>query len=135
MTRLSTTCACAPSFIRCWRSRASSPWAGTLAANVSQKLAEQNIATGFAFLGREAGFVISPTFIDYQADGQLRPRAPDRVCNTIFVSTLGHLRDDHRPDRRRRAALGQPALAFWRSCTSRLCGMFRCCCTCSSGTG
>src|SRR3954451_6171751 len=59
-----------------------------LAANVSQKLAEQNIATGFAFLGREAGFVISPSFIDYKPTDSFARALLTGVLNTIFVSAL-----------------------------------------------
>jgi general L-amino acid transport system permease protein len=62
-----------------------------LASNVSQKLAEQNIATGFAFLGREAGFVITPTLIDYKPTDSYARALLTGVLNTIFVSALAVL--------------------------------------------
>jgi general L-amino acid transport system permease protein len=57
-----------------------------LFSNVSQKLAEQNIATGFAFLGRQAGFVISETFISYQPSDTYARALLVGVVNTIWVS-------------------------------------------------
>jgi general L-amino acid transport system permease protein len=68
-----------------------------LFSNVSQKLAEQNIATGFGYLGREAGFVISQTLIDYKHNlgfGLERracddPRPHHRHCPTFFQSPAG----------------------------------------------
>jgi general L-amino acid transport system permease protein len=57
-----------------------------LFSNVSQKLAEQNIATGFAFLGRQAGFVISETFIAYQPSDTYARALLVGVVNTIWVS-------------------------------------------------
>src|SRR4051794_20920991 len=57
-----------------------------LFSNVSQKLAEQNIATGFAFLGRQAGFVISQTFIDYQPSDTYGHALLAGIVNTIWVS-------------------------------------------------
>jgi general L-amino acid transport system permease protein len=59
-----------------------------LATNVSQKLAEQNIVTGFGFLGREAGFVISPSFIDYKPTDTFARALLTGALNTIWVSTL-----------------------------------------------
>jgi len=59
-----------------------------LASNVSQKLAEQNIVTGFAFLGREAGFVISQSFIDYKPTDTFARALLTGVLNTIWVSSL-----------------------------------------------
>ncbi len=59
-----------------------------LASNVSQKLAEQNIVTGFAFLWREAGFVISQSFIDYKPTDSFARALLTGVLNTIWVSSL-----------------------------------------------
>ena len=59
-----------------------------LASNVSQKLADQNIATGFGFLAREAGFVISSSFIDYKPTDSFARALLTGVINTIFVSAL-----------------------------------------------
>ncbi|MGL4439961.1 MAG: amino acid ABC transporter permease [Bosea sp. (in: a-proteobacteria)] len=59
-----------------------------LASNVSQKLAEQNIVTGFAFLSREAGFVISESFIDYKPTDSFARALLTGVLNTIWVSSL-----------------------------------------------
>jgi general L-amino acid transport system permease protein len=60
-----------------------------LFGNVSQKLAEQNIATGFAFLSREAGFVISQTLIDYKPTDTYGRAIWAGVVNTIWVSAWG----------------------------------------------
>jgi general L-amino acid transport system permease protein len=57
-----------------------------LFSNVSQKLAEQNIATGFEFLGREAGFVISQTFIDYKPSDTYGRALLVGIANTVWVS-------------------------------------------------
>jgi general L-amino acid transport system permease protein len=60
-----------------------------LFSNVSQKLAEQNIATGFGFLGRPAGFVIGETFIDYKPTDTFARALLVGIVNTVWVSTLG----------------------------------------------
>lgn len=60
-----------------------------LFSNVSQKLAEQNIATGFDFLWREAGFVISQTLIDYKPSDSYGRAILVGITNTIWVSAWG----------------------------------------------
>ncbi|RDI52568.1 amino acid ABC transporter permease [Microvirga subterranea] len=60
-----------------------------LFSNVSQKLAEQNIATGFNFLSREAGFVISQTLIDYKPSDTYGRAILVGITNTIWVSAWG----------------------------------------------
>ncbi len=62
-----------------------------LASNVSQKLSEQNIVSGFAFLGREAGFVISESFIDYKPTDSFARALLTGVVNTVWVSSLAVL--------------------------------------------
>jgi len=57
-----------------------------LFSNVSQKLAEQNIATGFGFLSREAGFVISQTLIDYKPTDTYGRALLAGIVNTVWVS-------------------------------------------------
>ncbi len=57
-----------------------------LFSNVSQKLAEQNIATGFGFLSREAGFVISQTLIDYKPSDTYGRAILAGIVNTVWVS-------------------------------------------------
>ena len=57
-----------------------------LFSNVSQKLAEQNIATGFAYLSREAGFVISQSLIDYKPTDTYGRAILAGITNTIWVS-------------------------------------------------
>jgi general L-amino acid transport system permease protein len=57
-----------------------------LFSNVSQKLAEQNIATGFGYLSREAGFVISQTMIDYKPTDTYGRAILAGIVNTIWVS-------------------------------------------------
>ena len=61
----------------------------TLFSNVSQKLADQNIATGFGFLDRQAGFVISQTFIDYKPSDTYARALLVGIVNTIWVSIWG----------------------------------------------
>ncbi|MCA0401910.1 MAG: ABC transporter permease subunit [Proteobacteria bacterium] len=60
-----------------------------LFSNVSRKLAEQNIVTGFDFLWREAGFVISQTLIDYKPTDSYAWALVTGIINTIWVSILG----------------------------------------------
>lgn len=55
-------------------------------SNVSQKLAEQNIATGFGYLSREAGFVISQTMIDYKPTDTYGRAILAGIVNTVWVS-------------------------------------------------
>ncbi len=66
-----------------------------LASNVSQKLAEQNIVTGFAFLWREAGFVISQSFIDYKPTDSFA-----RALLTVFSTRYGSRRSRSSSPRR-----------------------------------
>ena len=63
---------------------------GTLAWNTAQNLEARKIASGFAFLGREAGFEIGETaFLAYAAaDSYLRALAIGLV-NTVRVAVLG----------------------------------------------
>ena len=61
----------------------------TLFSNVSQKLADQNIATGFGFLDRQAGFVISQTFIDYKPSDTYARALLAGIVNTVWVSAWG----------------------------------------------
>ncbi len=57
-----------------------------LFGNVSRKLADQNIATGFAYLDRPAGFVISQSFIAYESGDTYARALLVGILNTIFVS-------------------------------------------------
>lgn len=57
-----------------------------LFGNVSRKLAEQNIATGFAYLSRPAGFVISQSFISYDSSDSYARALLVGIFNTIWVS-------------------------------------------------
>jgi general L-amino acid transport system permease protein len=57
-----------------------------LFSNVSQKLAEQNIATGFGYLTREAGFVISQSLIDYKPTDTYGRAILVGIVNTVWVS-------------------------------------------------
>ena len=62
---------------------------GFLIGNTLDNLARQNIATGFGFLGREAGFGISESPIDYSAaDTYLRALIVG-LLNTLRVSIAG----------------------------------------------
>lgn len=60
-----------------------------LFGNMSVKLAEQNIATGFDYLWREAGFTISQTFIAYQPSDTYARALLVGILNTIWVSAIG----------------------------------------------
>jgi general L-amino acid transport system permease protein len=65
-------------------------WLGVyLYAAASEKLAERNIQTGFGFLGREAGFVISQTFIDYKPTDTFAQAIEAGIVNTVVVSAIG----------------------------------------------
>ncbi len=57
-----------------------------LFSNVSEKLEEQNIATGFGYLGREAGFVISQAIIDYKPTDTYGRAILVGIVNTVWVS-------------------------------------------------
>ncbi len=59
-----------------------------LFSNVSQNLARQSIATGFSYLWREAGFVISQSPIDYQPSDSYAKALLVGILNTIRVSIL-----------------------------------------------
>jgi general L-amino acid transport system permease protein len=57
--------------------------------HVTRTLHQQNIASGFAFLSRQAGFGLSQTFLEYKpADSYARALAAG-VVNTTVVSTVG----------------------------------------------
>lgn len=56
--------------------------------NVSENLARQSIATGFSYLWREAGFVISQSPIDYQPSDSYAKALLVGILNTIRVSIL-----------------------------------------------
>jgi general L-amino acid transport system permease protein len=59
-----------------------------LFGNVSRKLADQNIATGFAYLDRPAGFVISQSFIAYDSGNSYARALLVGILNTIWVSVF-----------------------------------------------
>jgi general L-amino acid transport system permease protein len=60
-----------------------------LFTNMSAKLADQNIATGFAFLWREAGFTISQSLIEYRPSDTYARALLVGILNTIYVSIFG----------------------------------------------
>ena len=59
-----------------------------LFSTVSRKLADQNIATGFASLSRPAGFVISQSFISYDSGDTYGRAILVGLLNTIWVSVF-----------------------------------------------
>lgn len=60
-----------------------------LVSNTLENLASRNIATGFGFLGREAGFGVSETVIEYSpADTYLRVLVVG-LLNTLKVALIG----------------------------------------------
>lgn len=63
--------------------------AAYLVSNTLENLASRNIATGFGFLGREAGFGVSETVIEYSpADTYLRVLIVG-LLNTLKVALIG----------------------------------------------
>lgn len=63
--------------------------AAYLVSNTLTNLADRNIATGFGFLGREAGFAVSESLIDYgPADSYFRVLLVG-LFNTLKVSVVG----------------------------------------------
>lgn len=62
-----------------------------LASNVSENLARQSIATGFSYLWREAGFVISQSPIAYEPSDNYARALLVGILNTIRVSILASL--------------------------------------------
>jgi len=61
-----------------------------LVTNTLENLAERNIASGFAFLGREAGFAIGETtFLGYSAADTYLAALAVGVANTIRVAVIG----------------------------------------------
>lgn len=57
-----------------------------LFGTVSRKLADQNIATGFDYLSRPAGFVISQSFIRYESSDTYARALLVGLLNTVWVS-------------------------------------------------
>lgn len=60
-----------------------------LVGNTLDNLERRNIATGFGFLGREAGFDISETLIDYSPAHTYFRALLVGLLNTLLVSALG----------------------------------------------
>lgn len=59
-----------------------------LFGTVSRKLADQNIATGFDYLSRPAGFVISQSFISYDSGNTYGRAILVGLLNTVWVSVF-----------------------------------------------
>jgi general L-amino acid transport system permease protein len=65
-------------------------WAGyELAANAGRNLAAQDIASGFGFLGRTAGFDVAQSLIPYSATDSYARLFVVGLLNTLLVSALG----------------------------------------------
>jgi len=61
-----------------------------LISNTIENLAERNIASGFAFLDREAGFAIGETtFVPYSASGTYLEALTVGIANTLRVALIG----------------------------------------------
>jgi len=60
-----------------------------LLSNTLHNLASRNISTGFDFLGREAGFAIGETPIDYGPADTYRRAITVGILNTLRVSAIG----------------------------------------------
>jgi general L-amino acid transport system permease protein len=63
--------------------------AGYLISNTLTNLASRNIATGFGFLGREAGFGVSESVIDYSPANSYFYVLIVGLLNTLKVSVIG----------------------------------------------
>ncbi len=61
----------------------------TIAHNVSENLARQNIASGFGFWNRTSGFDISQTLIAYNNQSTYGQAFWAGLCNTLLVAALG----------------------------------------------
>ena len=91
-----------------------------LVANTNRNLAARHIATGFGFLGRDAGIPIGETLIDVQPGRRhLRPGAADRPAEHAEGRRRRHRAGDHprHADRHRPAveelAAGASSTAFY----------------------
>lgn len=62
---------------------------GYLVSNTLANLAARHIATGFGFLGREAGFAILQTLIDYAPTDTYARAILVGVLNTLLVTVIG----------------------------------------------
>ena len=71
---------CAASSGRCWSSASSGPIVWWLWSNTVHNLEVRRIATGFGFLGREAGLPIGESLIDYSPTDTYLPRADWSAC-------------------------------------------------------
>src|SRR3990170_2749051 len=60
-----------------------------IATNTAANLRKQNIASGFGFLGRTAGFDISQTVIDYRSTSSYARAFWVGFLNTLLVAALG----------------------------------------------
>jgi len=60
-----------------------------IATNTAANLRKQNIASGFGFLGRTAGFDISQTVIDYKSTSSYARAFWVGFLNTLLVAALG----------------------------------------------
>jgi general L-amino acid transport system permease protein len=65
--------------------------AWSMFATASSNLAKQDIATGFGYLSRQAGFVISEAAIDYQPTDTVGYALLVGIANTVKVSLLAAL--------------------------------------------
>lgn len=62
--------------------------AWSMFTTASQNLAKQDIATGFSYLSRQAGFVISETAIAYEPTDTVARALLVGIANTVKVSVL-----------------------------------------------
>ena len=60
-----------------------------LISNTIENLAERNIASGFAFLDREAGFAIGETLFSYSASDTYLKALAVGIANTLRVALIG----------------------------------------------
>ena len=61
----------------------------TIAHNVAENLARQNIASGFGFWNRTAGFDISQTLIEFHNQSTYGKAFWAGLANTLLVASLG----------------------------------------------
>ncbi|MBE8163381.1 MAG: ABC transporter permease subunit [Bdellovibrionaceae bacterium] len=63
---------------------------GFIAYSTQQKIAAQNISSGFGFLQEESGFEISESLIEYSSFDTYKKALTAGVLNTLKVSVLGN---------------------------------------------
>jgi ABC-type amino acid transport system permease subunit len=102
--------------------------------NTIVNLTKRNIATGFEFLNKSAGFDIIQSLVEFSSASSYGQALIAGFLNTLLVSSIGTfspLSSGFSP-----ASCGCRKTGWWRGSrhfTSKRYAMCRCCCRCSSG--